>query len=212
MSIRFIDLGLTKYPIALLEMDIAVENVLNGGDECIFFTEHEALYSAGKSFKKTDFLQTPKLPVYYPNRGGRITVHSPGQVVIYPIINLKKRKLNIHEYVVMLENWMIDVLGGFGISGHTSDKGVGVWVKDPQHADAKIGFIGIHVTHGVTSHGLCLNVSNDLSYFESILPCGFNGLQITSLSELSIVESIEDVWTSFKCHTPFSSLQNEFAP
>ncbi|MBQ2174189.1 MAG: lipoyl(octanoyl) transferase LipB, partial [Alphaproteobacteria bacterium] len=176
-------------------------------DECIFFTEHEALYSAGKSFEKTDFLKTPQLPVYYPNRGGRVTVHSPGQVVIYPIINLKKRNLNIHEYVVILENWMIAVLKDFGISGQTSDKGVGVWVKDPQHGDAKIGFIGIHVTHGVTSHGLCFNVCNDLSLFNSILPCGLlNNSLITTSSKLGIVESMQCVASSFKCHIPFSSL------
>lgn len=203
---RFIELGLTKYPIALLEMDIAVENVINGKDECMFFTQHETLYSAGKSFDETDFLKTPNLPIYYPNRGGRITVHSPGQIVIYPIINLKKRNLNIHEYVVMLENWIIAVLKDFGITGKTSDKGIGVWVKTKNNSDAKIGFIGIHVTHGVTSHGLCFNVHNDLSPFRSILPCGLENLQITSLSELCIVESMKDVVFSFKCHTPFSSL------
>ncbi len=203
---RFIDLGLTKYPVALLEMDIAVDNVLNGKDECIFFTQHEAIYSAGKSFKKTDFLKTPNLPIYYPNRGGRITVHSPGQLVIYPIINLKKRNINIHEYVVMLEKWIIDVLKDFGITGTTSDKGVGVWVKTPSHGDAKIGFIGIHVTHGVTSHGLCFNVYNDLSPFRSILPCGLENLQTVSLSELCSVESMKDVVFSFKYHMPFSSL------
>ncbi len=203
---RFIDLGVTKYPVALLEMDIAVENVLNGEDECIFFTQHEALYSAGKSFRHEEFLNAPSLPVYYPNRGGKITVHSPGQIVIYPIINLKKRNINIHEYVIMLENWMIDVLKEFGIAGQKSDKGIGVWIKTPNHEDAKIGFIGIHVTHGVTSHGLCLNVSNDLSLFKSILPCGFNDLLITSFSMLGIVESRENVEFSFKCHNPFSSL------
>ena len=205
MSLRFIDLGLTKYPIALIEMDIAVENVLKGEDECIFFTEHEALYSAGKSFLKEEFIKTPKLPIYYPNRGGRITVHSPGQVVIYPIINLKKRNLNIHDYVKILENWIIEVLSDFGISGKTSDKGVGVWIEEPQRGDAKIGFIGIHVTHGVTSHGICFNVSNDLSLFDSIVPCGLYQLSITSLSKSasSIKSSTFPVFAAFQRHSPF---------
>ncbi len=203
---RFIDLGLTKYPIALIDMDIAVKNVIYGEDECIFFTQHEALFSAGKSFEKRDFIKMPHCPIYYPNRGGRITVHSPGQLVIYPIINLKKRNINIHDYVTLLENWIIAVLKDFGIVGKTSDKGVGVWVNNANNTDAKIGFIGIHVTHGVTSHGLCVNISNDLSFFEFIVPCGLSNITVSSISKLGIIESIEDVVSSFKRHCPFSSL------
>ncbi len=194
---RFIDLGLTKYPIALLEMNIAVENVSKGGEECIFFTQHEALYSAGKSFQSQDFLNHPKIPVYYPNRGGKITVHSPGQLVIYPIINLKSRNINIHDYVVMLENWIIAVLKDCGIAGKTSDKGIGVWIDDPKIGEAKIGFIGIHIAHGVTSHGLCLNISNDLSFFQDIVPCGLSDSQISSLSSLGISISISRIRTFF---------------
>lgn len=201
---KFINLGLTKYPVALLEMDIAVENVQNGEEECVFFTEHEALYSAGKSYRPEEFIQPPKLPVYYPNRGGKITVHSPGQLVIYPIVNLKKRNLNIHEYVTILEKWIIDVLYEFGITGKTSDKGVGVWVEDPRLGDAKIGFIGIHVSHGVTSHGLCFNVSNELSLFVSVEPCGLSDEKVLSLSTLDISSSIRDVMAFFIFHSPWS--------
>ena len=203
---QFFDLGLTKYPVALIDMDIAVRSVIDGEEECIFVTQHEALFSAGKSFEKKDFMKIPNCPIYYPNRGGRITIHSPGQLVIYPIIDLRKRNINIHDYVAVLENWIIKVLKDFGIAGKTSDKGVGVWVNSANDSDAKIGFIGIHVTHGVTSHGLCVNISNDLSFFDFIVPCGLSNITISSVAKLGIVVSIKDVVSSFKRHCPFLSL------
>lgn len=199
MSIRFVNLGLTKYPIAMLEMDIALDQVKNGGEECVLITEHESLYSAGKSFELKDFITKPRFPIYFPKRGGRVTVHSPDQLVIYPIVNLKKRNLNVSSYVELLEFWIIDVLAKFGIEGTLSSEGIGVWVKN-----AKVGFIGIRVEHGITSHGLCLNVSNDLTMFNSIVPCGIDGLSITSL-EKAKNERIEmqRVIEAFIATTPF---------
>ena len=178
MSIKFINLGLTKYPIAMLEMDIATENVKNGNEECILITEHEALYSAGKSFEQKDFIMPPQFPVYFPKRGGRVTVHSEGQLVIYPIIDLKRRNLNVSSYIKHLEFWIINVLKEMNIDSRLSTEGIGVWIKN-----AKVGFIGVRIEHGITSHGLCLNISNDLSIFNSIIPCGINGLEITSLEK-----------------------------
>lgn len=199
MSIRFINLGLTKYPIAMLEMDIALDQVKNGGEECVLITEHESLYSAGKSFELKDFITKPRFPIYFPKRGGRVTVHSPGQLVIYPIINLKKRNLNVSSYVELLEFWIIDVLAKFGIKGELSSKGIGIWIEN-----AKVGFIGIRIEHGITSHGLCLNVSNDLTMFNSIIPCGIAGLSITSL-EKAKNERIEmqRIIEAFIASTPF---------
>ena len=199
MSLHLIYSGLTKYPLSLIDMDIAVETALNSNEEFIFFTEHETLYSAGKSYEKVDFLQTPKHPVYYPNRGGRITVHSPGQLVIYPVINLISRNLNIHDFISILELWIINSLKDFGIAGHTSDQGVGVWVDN-----AKIGFIGIHVTHGISSHGLCVNVANDVSLFDIVVPCGLHNLSVGSISNFCLSVSFESVVKSFISYCPFS--------
>lgn len=198
MSVRFINLGLTKYPIALIDMEIAKENVLAGSSECVFITEHEPLYSAGKSFESTDFLVVPRYPVYFPKRGGRVTVHAPGQLVIYPIINLKKRNLNVHSYIEILESWIIQSLGNIGVNAELSDDGVGVWASG-----SKIGFIGVRIEHGVTSHGLCLNVSNDLSMFRAIIPCGINGVTITSLKQLGTRCNMSDVVSSFIQTSPF---------
>ena len=199
MALHFIYSGVTKYPLSLIDMEIAVETALNSNEEFIFFTEHETLYSAGKSYEKSDFLQTPKHPVYYPNRGGRITIHSPGQLVIYPVINLVNRNLNIHDFVSILELWIINSLNDFGIVGHTSDQGVGVWVDN-----AKIGFIGIHVTHGVSSHGLCVNVANDVSLFDIVVPCGLHNLVVSSISKFRSSIAFEFVVSSFIVHCPFT--------
>ena len=173
---RYINLGLTKYPVAMLEMSIAIENVRLGNEECILITEHESLYSAGKSFDPKDFIARPKFPIYFPKRGGRVTIHNPGQLVIYPIINLKKRNLNVSAYVRLLECWIMAALNGLNIKSELSEQGIGVWING-----AKAGFIGVRIEHGITSHGLCLNVSNDISMFNSIVPCGINGVRITSL-------------------------------
>ncbi|MDR0695819.1 MAG: lipoyl(octanoyl) transferase LipB [Holosporales bacterium] len=160
-------------------MDIAHEGVVSGGEECVFITEHYPLYSAGKSFKETDFVATPVVQIYYPQRGGRVTVHSPGQLVIYPIINLRARNITISAYIRLLEGWILDVLSVFGIYHAQARSEVGVWVNEE-----KLGFIGVQVRNGITSHGLCLNISNDLSLFEAIIPCGLNNVKVTSMEKI----------------------------
>lgn len=162
-------------------MEIAFENVLNDEEECIFLVQHEGIFSAGKSYRESDFIGQKKLPVYHTNRGGRVTIHSKGQIVIYPIINLKKRGINISSFVHTLENWMMDVLKYIGIESRTSEKGIGVWTKDEL---SKLGFVGIHISKGISTHGLCLNINNDISLFESIIPCGIQNINITSVSNI----------------------------
>ncbi len=199
MSVKFINLGLTKYPIAMLEMEIAFENVNNGNEECVFITEHEALYSAGKSFERSDFIIAPKFPIYFPKRGGRVTIHAPGQLVIYPIINLKRRNLNVSSYIKILEIWIIDALKEMNIESNLSTEGIGVWIRD-----SKIGFIGVRIEHGITTHGLCLNVSNDLTMFNYIIPCGIQNLKVTSLEKLqNKTINMEHVINSFIKTNPF---------
>lgn len=199
MSMKLINLGLTKYPIAMLEMDIAVENVKDGSEECVLITEHEALYSAGKSYDSNDFIIPPKFPVYFPKRGGRVTVHAPGQLVIYPIIDLKRRDLNVSSYIQLLEFWIIHALDKMNVKSMLSKEGIGVWIED-----SKIGFIGVRIVHGITSHGLCLNVSNDLTMFNSIIPCGIDNLKVTSLEKyLKKIIDIKDVINSFIETNPF---------
>ena len=195
---KIINLGITKYPIALIEMDMAHECVANGDEEVIFITEHEALYSAGKSFEMMDFISTPQIPIYYPKRGGRVTVHSLGQLVIYPIINLIHRHLNVHAYVMGLQNWIINSLLKLNIPAQTSDLGVGVWCHD-----AKIGFIGIQISRGTSMHGLCLNISNDITLFDNIVPCGIKNVEISSICKLGYKVTTDEIIKSFISNCPF---------
>jgi lipoate-protein ligase B len=185
--------GITPYTISLIDMKVAHENVREGKEESIFVTEHEGILSAGLSFNSTDFLPHCSGKIYISERGGKVTIHNPGQLVVYPIINLRKRSLNISSYVSFLERWMIDVLNDFDIVGQLSEQGRGVWVNK-----SKIGFIGIKIKSGVTMHGLCLNVCNDLKLFEQIIPCGISGLEVTSIAKILRKNvSRKDVVSSF---------------
>lgn len=186
--------GITPYSIALLDMTIAKEKVSKGQEEVVFILEHEGVFSAGKSFETEDFISTLDYPVFLSNRGGRVTFHNPGQIVVYPIINLRARGITVSSYVSYLEDLIIKVLDKFGITGKRSEKGVGVWIKE-----AKIGFIGIRIEKGVAYHGLCLNVNNDLEPFKKIVPCGLKNIAITSLNrELGQFIHTEEVKKEFE--------------
>lgn len=167
--------GNNNFTISLLEMDIIHEEVVKGSEEYTVIQEYKNICTAGKSFESCDLIG-PDLNVYYINRGGGFTIHSTGQLVLYPIINLKKRGISVHQFVFLLEQWMIDVLAELGINSNRSDKGVGVWVNQ-----SKIGFVGIRIERGVSKHGICLNISNDLTQFAKIVPCGLKNIKITSI-------------------------------
>ncbi len=169
--------GVINYSISMIDMEVIHDAVGAGEEECVLFLEHSCLYSVGKSYEVSDFVGNVHYKVYYTTRGGRITVHNIGQCVVYPIINLKQRNLNVHQYVTILEDWMIDAIARVGIVARRSDLGVGVWIDD-----AKVGFIGIRVTQGIATHGMCINVCNDLSPFDEIVPCGLKGVKVTSVS------------------------------
>jgi lipoyl(octanoyl) transferase len=169
--------------------------------ESIFMVEHEGIISAGMSFEDSDFLKIPNEKIYYSARGGRITIHNPGQLVIYPIINLKRRNMDVSSYVHTLEEWIIDSLKPFGITGERSANGRGIWVSP----HGKIGFIGIKIGKGIAYHGLCINVNNDLAPFKNIVPCGIRDASITSISIARGKQTaVEDVRTEFIRTCPFT--------
>ncbi|MDR1488710.1 MAG: lipoyl(octanoyl) transferase LipB [Holosporales bacterium] len=192
--------GITPYIFSLIEMHWVEECVYTESEEeTILIQQHEGVFSVGKSFEKQDFVSSHSFPVYYTKRGGRITVHNPGQIVVYPIVNIKKRGINVSEYVKILENWIIEVLKTFKIIGECSKDGIGIWVNG-----AKIGFIGIRIERGITTHGLCLNVNNDLRPFDSIIPCGIPNLSITSMQKtLKTNVSPDDIGGNFIKSCPF---------
>jgi lipoyl(octanoyl) transferase len=142
---------------------------------------HPAGYPAAR---RTGDAERPKdgTPVIDVDRGGLITWHGPGQLVAYPILPLADVTA-IKDYVARLEQSVIDTVGHFGVTGVRVPGRAGVWVLEPGRPDRKIAAIGIHVDHGVTMHGVALNVDNDLSPYRNIIPCGIADADVTTLAK-----------------------------
>tara|TARA_B100000579_G_scaffold67530_1_gene50608 strand:- start:1620 stop:2258 length:639 start_codon:yes stop_codon:yes gene_type:complete len=180
--------GKTKYQVINNKMIKQVKKVSeNINNEEIWFLEHEEVFTAGSSTSK-DFKKRRinKIPVVNINRGGKITYHGPGQLVIYPILNLKKRKMNIIKYIDLLENICIDVFKNNSIAlFKKKEKNRGLWVSI-NNIHKKIIFIGLRYSKGVIYHGLSINFDNNLVNFRTITPCGLDANEISSLKELKI--------------------------
>lgn len=189
----------SNYPVAyrdaLQEMERRVERVKQGDlDELIWLLEHPPLYTAGTSAKPQDLLQGARgaLPVYETGRGGQYTYHGPGQRIAYMVLNLNSRTPDLRAYVKDLEKMIISVLSSFGIDGFIRDGRIGVWVETPR-GEAKIAALGVRVQQWVTSHGIALNVAPDLSNYSGIVPCGISQFGVTSMQELGVHVSMDEV-------------------
>lgn len=158
----------------------------------LIFCEHGHVYTLGKSGSKDhlllseDELQREAIEYFKINRGGDITYHGPGQITGYPILDMDEFYSDVHKYVRMLEQCIIDLLATYGIAGDRIQEYTGVWIlsdKDNQ-PHRKICAIGVHLSRWVTMHGFALNVNTDLSYFDNIVPCGIadENKTVTSLS------------------------------
>ncbi len=129
-------------------------------------------------------LQTLGISVHQTDRGGDITCHGPGQLVAYPIFRLGDFGLNLGRYMRLLERVVIETIEAFGVSGHRDVCATGVWVQRPAGGSAKLCALGVRIRKNTTMHGLALNVTNDLTHFQTIVPCGLHGRAVTSLHEL----------------------------
>jgi len=169
----------------------ALEQCDRTGEETLFLLEHEPVYTIGRRLDKSSLGNASYLPhpVFEINRGGQATYHGLGQLVGYPILDLKKRGKDLHVYLRSLETAVIRLVGSFGVEAEFCDGKTGVWVQN-----RKIASIGIGVRRWITMHGFALNVSSDLTGFLSITPCGLAGVRMTSLSlELDREVSLEEV-------------------
>jgi len=166
---------------------------LGNKDEFLWIVEHNPVYTAGTSSKDTDLLDK-NINVINTNRGGKHTFHGPGQKVVYFVLNLNKRKKDIRKLVNKIENCIIDILSEYKIKSYTDKKNIGIWVGKKSNSK-KIAAIGIRVKKWIAYHGFSLNVSNDLSRYKAIIPCGIKNKGITNLKNLGISnhEDIEKV-------------------
>lgn len=184
-------LGRIRYEAGLRIQDARLETCLSSASETVLLLEHEPVYTIGRLPDKSS-LRTPDrlpYPVFETNRGGQATYHGPGQLLGYPILDLRTRGRDLHVYLRNLENILIDLMADFGIRASRVGGKTGVWVED-----RKIASIGVGVRKWVTMHGFALNVSSDLHGFQHITPCGIADVQMTSISrELGKEISLETI-------------------
>ena len=154
----------------------------------LWLVEHDPVFTLGQAGKDEHVLMPGDIPVIHVDRGGQVTYHGPGQIVLYPLLDLKRLKVGVKEYVCRIEQAMIDTLADWNIHAARRDGAPGVYVND-----AKIGALGIRVRRGCTFHGLAFNIAMDLAPFMRINPCGYAGLQVTSMLDLGGPSSLDAV-------------------
>ena len=164
-----------NYKKALHFLKKRVEKVKKGGRELVWFLEHPTTYTAGIRYKKEEILDK-SIKIIKTNRGGKITLHNPGQKIVYFVINLNKRKKDIRNLVRQIENIIINFLSIYKIKSYADKKNIGIWVKGK-----KIAAIGIRVTNWIAYHGCSINIRNNLREYKKISPCGLNNRNITSI-------------------------------
>ncbi len=166
-----------NYKKALHFLKKRVEKVKKGGRELVWFLEHPTTYTAGIRYKKEEILDK-SIKIIKTNRGGKITLHNPGQKIIYFVINLNKRKKDIRNLVRQIENIIVSFLSIYKIKSYPDKKNIGIWVKGK-----KIAAIGIKVTNWIAYHGCSINIKNNLKEYKKISPCGLNNRNITSIKK-----------------------------
>ncbi|GAA0578642.1 lipoyl(octanoyl) transferase LipB [Caenispirillum bisanense] len=182
------------YPEALAVMEDRVRAIRDeGAPELVWLLEHPPLYTAGTSADAADLLTPDRFPVYQTGRGGQYTYHGPGQRVGYVMLDLRQRGADVRCFVHDLEEWIIRTLAQFTVKGERRAGRVGIWVDRGHGREDKIAAIGVRVRRWVTFHGIALNVEPDLSHFQGIVPCGIREHGVTSLWDLGITATMDEV-------------------
>ena len=187
------------YETAVAEMERRVAAIRSGdAEQAVWLLEHPALYTAGTSAEPQDLLQPDRFPVHQAGRGGQYTYHGPGQRIAYVMLDLKDRNSDVRAYVRDLENWIITTLLRFGITGERRDGRVGIWVDRGNGREDKIAAIGVRVRRWVSFHGISINAQPDLSHFDGIVPCGLSQYGVTSLADLGVPVSMDELDAAMK--------------
>jgi lipoyl(octanoyl) transferase len=177
----------------------------------LIFVEHPHVYTFGKHAKKNHLLATPEMlqrlgaDVFEIERGGDITYHGPGQLVVYPIFDLEQLNIGIKQYVARVEECILEVVAQYGIEAGTINDRIGVWLDINGLQERKIAAIGIKSSRYVTMHGLALNVNTDLDMFNHIVPCGIPDKAVTSISK-ELNEEIDFFEVNLKMRMAFERI------
>lgn len=182
------NLGLVEYlPTWKAMRDFTATRGADTPDE-IWLLEHPPVYTLGLAGKPEHLLRTTVIPVVKIDRGGQITYHGPGQIVVYLLLDLRRRNIGVKELVRRMEQAVIDLLAEYVVMAERRDKAPGVYV-----GNAKIAALGLRIRNGCCYHGLCLNVDMDLSPYAAINPCGYEGLAVTQCRDVGITDNLEIV-------------------
>ena len=154
----------------------------NQADELIWLLEHPSTFTAGTNYNKSEILDK-SIDIIKTSRGGKITWHGPGQLICYLVINLNNRKRDLRNLLNIIENSIIFSLKSFGIDSYSDRKNIGIWTKF-NNEEKKIGAIGIKVKKWIAYHGFSLNINNDISSYQKIIPCGIKDKSITTLKKI----------------------------
>lgn len=178
-------LGLVEYEATWRAMQSFTDARDDDTPDEIWVLEHPPVFTLGLAGRREHLLSPGDIDVIHVDRGGQVTYHGPGQLVVYPLLNLKRLKLGVRGLVCALERAVVDVLRGYGVGARTRDDAPGVYVDG-----RKVASLGLRVRHGCSYHGLAFNVAMDLEPFSRINPCGFAGMEVTQVSALGGPDSV----------------------
>jgi lipoyl(octanoyl) transferase len=181
-------LGLAPYEPTWRAMQKFTDERQDATQDEIWFVEHPPVFTLGLNAGREHVLAPGDIPVVQIDRGGQVTYHGPGQLMIYPLLNLRRLKLGVRDLVVALENAVIRYASGLGIEAAGSRKAPGVYV-----GGAKLASVGLRIRRGACYHGMALNVSLDPQPFERINVCGYKDLRVTRLADHGVAASLETV-------------------
>ena len=155
---------------------------LNKSNELIWTLEHPDIYTAGTSYNESDILDK-SIKILETNRGGKITYHGPGQLICYFVIDLKKRKKDIRNFISIIEKTIIETLNFFNIKSFSDKENIGIWYKDNEEIK-KVAAIGVRISKWIAYHGFSININNNLDKYKAIIPCGVKDKGITNLKQI----------------------------
>ncbi|MBI3562108.1 MAG: lipoyl(octanoyl) transferase LipB [Gammaproteobacteria bacterium] len=173
------DLGTTEYSPVLRQMQHFTRQRHATSRDEVWFVEHTPVFTLGMNADPTNILDSQNIPVITTDRGGQVTYHGPGQILMYPLLDLQRRRLGVKTLVNLLEQTVISVLADYGICAGRRDRAPGVYVNA-----AKIAALGLRIRRGRCYHGVAFNITMDLTPFHCIHPCGFENLRVTQLRDL----------------------------
>jgi lipoyl(octanoyl) transferase len=173
-----------KYDVAikLLEERLLDINSHKKGD-FIWLLEHEEIYTAGTNYKEEEILNKD-IKLIKTNRGGKITYHGPGQLICYFVIDLKQREKDIRKFITLIEKTIIQSLSEFNIKSFGDPKNIGIWIEDKSDIK-KVAAIGVRVSKWIAYHGFAININNDLTKYQNIIPCGISDKGVTNLKSIN---------------------------